>query len=244
MIRRFRDQNGDYCLRVKLGDLPAYNLGDERFVIGFGGVTLGLATGAGVASVIARGRIGLLRRHLIAARNEVESTRKISQNDVRLAKQFGTTSVFKDLLPTCDNIDRALSASASISSCDGDSKGSSLRSGLELTRKELLKVLQKHGVAPLDVTEGDVFSPDLCEAMLAQPLPALVNIGCEDEEDTNRNDDISKQKDTTRATGPVTTSSSSEAVAGTISGVFLKGYSMHGRVIRPAQVGVYRDHEV
>jgi hypothetical protein len=143
MFVRLREQSGNYCLRLKLGDLPAFYLGDERLVIGIGGATLGLVAGAVTASIAARGRANTLRRHLIASRNETDSARKIAQNDVMLAKQFGTTSVFKDLLLTCDNIDRALSASTAKALSSGDNSDaplSSLHSGIELTRNELLKV--------------------------------------------------------------------------------------------------------
>lgn len=243
MIRRVRDQSGNHhCLHLKLGDLPALNLGDERFIIGLSGAAVGLATGAIITSIVARGRMINLRKHLIATRNEVESTRKISQNDVLLAKQFGTTNVFKDLLPTCDNIDRALASHPSSSSdnnrdssSDWD-RDSALRSGIELTRNELLKVLLKHGVAPIAVTPGDVFSPDLCEAMLAQPLPPLTSTPTP--ATTLASTSTEAVSGTETGTGTVAV-----AVAGTISGVFLPGYTMHDRVIRPAQVGVYRDRD-
>jgi molecular chaperone GrpE (heat shock protein) len=101
-----------------------------------------------------------------------------------------------------------------------------LASSLIYENKQLLsilvfhmKVMAKHGVAVIPVAEGDMFNPDLCEAMLAQPLPSEQEqrAGSEESDD-----------------GVV-------PVAGAISGVFLPGYSMHERVIRPAQVGVYRD---
>jgi molecular chaperone GrpE len=255
MMRRVKDPKGDHHnINIKVGDLPHLNLGDERVAIGVSAAVVGLAIGVIGVAIITRTRMNNLRRHVIAARKESESARQIAQNDIALAKQFGTTQVFKDLLPTCDNIDRALSASSSTSAQTfADDSSASLRSGIELTRKELLKVLAKHGVLPIPVSVGDVFNPDMCEAMLTQPIPTPSGGDGGDgsgDGSGDRSDDMHTCDNSDNSGGSDSSSSSSGssatppmAVAGSISGVFLPGYTMHQRVIRPVQVGVYRDDE-
>ena len=241
MITRVRHPSGSHhSLRLHLGlhhlDLPVLELElDERAVIAAAALVTGVLVGAAGATARNTSRLTALRRHVAVAQKEVDSTRVIAMKDVEAAKQFGAARIFKDLLPTCDNLDRALTAAATSASGSGSLSGSasvsaavsregdacSLHSGIELTRKELLKVLAVHGVKPIPIAVGDKFSPDLCEAMMTKPLRGL-------EESVNGGD------------GTVDGS----AAVDTVSDVFLQGYTLHDRVIRPVQVSVYKDDMV
>ena len=210
MIRRWVDHDGNYQLYCKISDLPSFRLGDERNVFFCGGVTAGLVLGGIITSFFAKRRVNDMRRLLITARNEADTTRKIAQNDMASVKQYGLTSVFKDLLHTCDNMDRALDASSDVSSATSIE---GLTSGVEMTRKELLKTMAQYGVTAIPVKEGDPFNPDLCEAVMSlHILP--------------EKDEVGKDK---------------TPVAGTVGAVIQPGYVMHDRVIRPVKVGVYRN---
>lgn len=267
MILRERDHNGNQNLRLKMGDLPSFNLGDERVVLSAGGVLLGSAVGAVIATACAQKRVTTLRRHLLTARNEVESTRKIAKNDISLAKQFGTTSVFKDLLLTCDNIDRALASSSSGSdptrhshtqsplAVSESSSLSTLRSGIQLSQQELLKVLSKHGVSAIPVAVGDQFDPDVCEAMLSQPIPSDSRegghgCGTDAIESAGKNESrvseceildgsVENCRDCDKGAVANSKVTIPVPVAGAVSEIFLPGYRMHGRVLRAARVGVW-----
>jgi molecular chaperone GrpE len=240
MITRVRHPSGSHhSLRLHLGlhhlDLPVLELElDERAVIAAAALVTGALVGAAGVTARNTSRLKSLRRHVAVAQKEVDSTRVIAMKDVEAAKQFGAARIFKDLLPTCDNLDRALTAAATSASgsISGSLSGSasvsaavsregdacSLHSGIELTRKELLKVLAVHGVKPIPIAVGDKFSPDLCEAMMTKPLRGL-------EESVNGGD----------GDGDV------DAAVDTVSDVFLPGYTLHDRVIRPVQVSVYKD---
>ena len=243
MITRVRHPSGSHhSLRLHLGlhhlDLPVLELElDERAVIAAAALVTGVLVGAAGATARNTSRLTALRRHVAVAQKEVDSTRVIAMKDVEAAKQFGAARIFKDLLPTCDNLDRALTAAATSASGSGSLSGSasvsaavsregdacSLHSGIELTRKELLKVLAVHGVKPIPIAVGDKFSPDLCEAMMTKPLRGL-------EESVNGGDG--------------TVDVDAAAAVDTVSDVFLPGYTLHDRVIRPVQVSVYKDDMV
>ncbi len=69
----------------------------------------------------------------------------------------GQRAVCKAMLPVLDNLERALSADAP----DGDA----LRTGVEMTLKQLLSVFEKLGVTAIDRL-GEKFDPNLEEAVL------------------------------------------------------------------------------
>ena len=76
------------------------------------------------------------------------------------AHNFGHQNLVKDLLPTVDNLERAIAHAGS--SDGGDLQG--LLQGIELVRRELLAILGKHGVERIDA-ESKTFDPALHEAM-------------------------------------------------------------------------------
>lgn len=174
MIRRYRDSLGNNHLRLSLGDFPNIPLGDERFVFATCGTLLGLCAGGAVVIAVKRKKMNSLRNSLRIARNTIESTRDIARRDVEQARLFGTSGVFSDLLLTCDNLDRAVAAldPKSTSKADTLTSDKQLREGIEITRKQLYKMMQGHGVNPIDVHIGDTFKPDVCEAVMMQPIPA------------------------------------------------------------------------
>ena len=63
-----------------------------------------------------------------------------------------------------DNLERALAAAGE----SGDQQG--LLEGLELTRQELWKVLERHGLERVEAL-GQVFDPEYHEAMMQQEDP-------------------------------------------------------------------------
>lgn len=99
-------------------------------------------------------------RHL-RLQAEFENFRRRGLKERQEAHNFGHQNIVKDLLPTVDNLDRAIAASSE-GSGDGDLQV--LLQGIELVRRELLGVLDKHGVVKIEAT-GRHFDPELHEAM-------------------------------------------------------------------------------
>ncbi|MDX1688538.1 MAG: nucleotide exchange factor GrpE [Candidatus Promineifilaceae bacterium] len=74
--------------------------------------------------------------------------------------------LLRDLLPLADNLERALAHASPAE------QRSSLYTGVELTLKEFLGTLEKHGVRRIEAL-GEPFDPELHEAIGASPHPTL-----------------------------------------------------------------------
>lgn len=108
-----------------------------------------------------------LKDRLLRTLAESDNVRKRAERDRREAEKFGGTRIVRDLLPVYDNLRRALNSAADAA---GDADRA-LVEGVELTLRELLKVLTKHGVTPIVPEVGDRFDPECHEAMFEAPVP-------------------------------------------------------------------------
>jgi molecular chaperone GrpE len=98
---------------------------------------------------------------------EAENSRKRAERDRKEAEMYGSTRLARDLLPVFDNLTRALQSIPE----DSRAASSALIEGVELTLRELTNVMTKHGVTPISPATGDVFDPQLHQAMFEAPLP-------------------------------------------------------------------------
>jgi molecular chaperone GrpE len=97
---------------------------------------------------------------------EAENSRKRAERDRKEAEMYGSTRLARDLLPVYDNLSRALQSIPE----DSRAASSALIEGVELTLRELTNVMTKHGVTPISPAIGDVFDPQLHQAMFEAPL--------------------------------------------------------------------------
>lgn len=104
-----------------------------------------------------------LREQVLRRRAEFENFRKRAERDRLQAGFEATTAVFREIIPTIDNLERALEA--------GGDEGS-LRLGVELIHRELLGLLDNHGVSPHDPT-GEPFDPERHQALLHEEVPGV-----------------------------------------------------------------------
>jgi molecular chaperone GrpE len=91
---------------------------------------------------------------------DFENHRKRTLREKQEALSYGHELVVKDLLPVVDNLERAIEHASASSGADFEG----MLQGVELVRRELLAVLAKHGVSPIEA-EGEVFDPNLHEAL-------------------------------------------------------------------------------
>ncbi len=108
-----------------------------------------------------------MRDRLMRALAELENTRKRAERDRRDAAAYGGAKLARDLLPVFDNLNRALAAADEKSRAEAKS----LFDGVELTLRELLNVLSRHGVERIAPKPGEPFDPHLHEAMFEAPVP-------------------------------------------------------------------------
>ncbi len=104
-----------------------------------------------------------LRDQLLRKRAEFENYRKRVERGRDLARQDAVAGVFRELLPTLDDLDRALDAG-------GDE--ASLRQGVALVRRDLLAVLEGSGVVA-EQPRGERFDPERHQALLHAAAPGF-----------------------------------------------------------------------
>jgi molecular chaperone GrpE len=130
---------------------------------------------------------------LLRALAEADNTRRRAQRDREDAVRYAAESLVRDVIPVLDNLDRALDAARAAGQAAG------IVDGVELIRREFVKVLERHGVTRYSAL-GQRFDPNQHEA-----IARVVSADTEPD---------------------------------TVVGETAPGYSLRGRVIRPAQVAV------
>jgi molecular chaperone GrpE len=108
-----------------------------------------------------------MRDRFMRALADAENARKRSERDRREAEQYGGSKLARDMLPVYDALRRALDSATD----EQREQAPALLEGVDLTLRELTKVLTKHGVEPISPKVGDTFDPQHHEAMFEAPLP-------------------------------------------------------------------------
>ena len=108
-----------------------------------------------------------MRDRFMRALADAENARKRGERDRREAEQYGGSKLARDMLPVYDNLKRALDAAND----DTRAQAGALIEGLELTLRELVNVLKKHGVDEINPAIGESFDPQQHQAMFEAPLP-------------------------------------------------------------------------
>ncbi|MBX9777822.1 MAG: nucleotide exchange factor GrpE [Xanthobacteraceae bacterium] len=103
---------------------------------------------------------------------EMENLRKRTEREVSDMRQYGIASFARDVLAVADNMERALEALDAELRETANPAIKTLLDGVELTERELLKVLEKHGVKKFEPKKGDKFDPNLHQAMYELPDPS------------------------------------------------------------------------
>jgi molecular chaperone GrpE len=111
---------------------------------------------------------------LLRSLAEMENMRRRSERQVADARDYGITAFARDVLAVADNMSRALSTIDPQLREAADAGLKSLLEGVELTERELLKVLERHGVKKFEPT-GEKFDPNLHQAMYEVPDSSLPN---------------------------------------------------------------------
>jgi molecular chaperone GrpE len=140
-----------------------------------------------------------LKDRLLRTLAEMENLRRRTEREVADARTYGITAFARDILAVADNMDRALKALDNEIRANAEAGVKALLDGVELTERELLKVMEKHGIARIEPM-GQKFDPNLHQAMFEVPDPSVP--------------------------------------AGTVVQVVQPGYTIGGRVLRPAMVAI------
>lgn len=94
---------------------------------------------------------------------DLDNMRKRADREIASAARYSTEKLLAELLGVADSLDLGLVAAGK-----PEAQVAALIEGMELTRKQLLTALEKHGVRPVD-PRGEPFNPELHEAMTMLP---------------------------------------------------------------------------
>jgi molecular chaperone GrpE len=111
-----------------------------------------------------RAEIASLQDRLLRLQADFDNFRKRTLREREEAYLYGHQNLVKDLLPTVDNLERAIEHARANDGADLEG----LLQGVELVLRELHGALGRHGVSEIEA-EGRPFDPALHEAMMQQP---------------------------------------------------------------------------
>lgn len=111
----------------------------------------------------AEARVLAARDAQLRAIADLDNVRKRTEREVQSARQYGAEKLLGELLGVADSLDLGLAAAVK-----PDAQMASLLEGMQLTQKQLLSTLEKHGVKPVD-PQGEAFNPEWHEAVTMVP---------------------------------------------------------------------------
>jgi molecular chaperone GrpE len=110
-----------------------------------------------------------LKNNMLRALAETDNVRKRANRQIEEARLYAVEKFARDLLNVSDNLARA------VESVPPESRGimtdavKTALEGVELTQKELVSVLARHGVTAVDAAPGSAFDPALHQAVTQIP---------------------------------------------------------------------------
>lgn len=108
-----------------------------------------------------------LKDKLLRTLADMENLRRRTEREISDAKSYAVTSFARDMLGSADNLRRGLE-NVPESAKSGDVALNALIEGVELTERELLKTLERHGVRKIE-PQGEKFDPNMHQAMFEAP---------------------------------------------------------------------------
>lgn len=105
-----------------------------------------------------------MKDRLLRALADMENMRKRTEREVADARVYGISNFARDIIGVADNMHRAMQALDDELRTKADEATKSLLEGVELTERELMNTLEKHGVKRVEPM-GQKFDPNKHQAM-------------------------------------------------------------------------------
>ena len=113
-----------------------------------------------------------LKDRLLRTLAEMENLRRRTDREVADARIYGVSNFARDILAVADSMERALKALDDEIREKADAGVKALLDGVEITERELIKVMEKHGIRKIE-PRGQKFDPNLHQAMYEIPDPTV-----------------------------------------------------------------------
>jgi molecular chaperone GrpE len=111
-----------------------------------------------------------LKDRLLRLAAEMENLRKRTEREVADTRTYAIAGFARDMLTATDSLSRALVVLPPDARETADVTTQTLINGIELTEREMQRLLKKHGVTPIEA-EGQKFDPHRHQAMFEVPDP-------------------------------------------------------------------------
>lgn len=109
-----------------------------------------------------------LKERVLLGAADMENLRKRTQREVNDARSYAIADFARDMLGATDNLSRALAAFPDESRTEAGPNTLSLIEGIEMTEREMQRLMQKNGIKPM-VAEGEKFNPHKHQAVFEVP---------------------------------------------------------------------------
>jgi molecular chaperone GrpE len=114
-----------------------------------------------------------LKDRVLRTLADMENLRRRTEKEVADAKSYGVTNIARDMIAFADNLRRAIE-SVPAEAREAEANLKTLVEGLELTERDFISRLARHGVKKLE-PQGQKFDPNLHEALFEIPDPSVPN---------------------------------------------------------------------
>ena len=117
---------------------------------------------------ILRAEAADLKDRLLRSLAELENLRRRAEREKLDASQYAVTKFARDILGVADNFQRAIDALPPEAREAASIKVKAVIEGVEATERQLVATLERHGVKPIDTSDGR-FDPNLHQAIAEVP---------------------------------------------------------------------------
>ena len=111
-----------------------------------------------------------LRDRALRLAADMENLRKRTEREIADTRSYAIAGFARDMLTATDSLSRALLVLPAEARASADAAMTSLIEGIEMTEREMQRLLGKHGVKPIEA-EGQKFDPNRHQAMFEVPDP-------------------------------------------------------------------------
>src|SRR5918998_5656299 len=115
-----------------------------------------------------------LKDNFLRLMADMETLRRRTEREVADARTYAVANFARDMLNVADNVRRAIESVPAEASRSAEGAFKGLIDGIDLTERDLLKTLERHGVKKLE-PQGQKFDPNLHQAMFEVPNPEVPN---------------------------------------------------------------------
>lgn len=115
-----------------------------------------------------------LKDKLLRLMADMENLRRRTEREIADARTYAMANFARDMLNVADNVRRAIESVPEEAKATAEGAFKGLIDGIDLTERDLLKTLERHGVKKLD-PQGQKFDPNVHQAMFEVPNPDVPN---------------------------------------------------------------------